>query len=44
VIEDRMDEGGILLLCDDQKEAESIASKIHRRGQPVEARRYVERC
>jgi hypothetical protein len=43
VIDGRKDEGGILSLCDDQKEAEIIASEIRRGGRPLEVRRYVER-
>jgi hypothetical protein len=43
VIEGRTDKDGILMLCDDQQEAESIASEMRRRGHPVEVRRQVER-
>lgn len=39
-IEGRTDPGGIVLLCDDRSEAESIASEIRTMGTKVTVRQY----
>jgi hypothetical protein len=39
-LEDREDAGGVLLLADDRREADSIATEVRRRGHPVIVRPY----